>query len=70
MGSLDLGTSDHHLIYAVFPFIKSKLKPKIIFIKEYKFIDVETLNHFGSSPKDFSEVLGQWSPWESSHEYY
>lgn len=42
-GSIDLGSSDHHLVYAVFSVIRSKPKPKIISVKNQKSLDVDKL---------------------------
>ena len=42
-GSLDLGISDHHLVYGVFALTKSKLKAKIAFVEDYKSLDLNEL---------------------------
>ena len=42
-GSIDRGISDHHLVYGVFALTKSKPKPKIAFVKDYKSLDLNEL---------------------------
>ena len=42
-GSLDPGTSDHHLLCGVFALVKSKPKPKIFSVKNYKSLDINEL---------------------------
>lgn len=42
-GFLDFGIFDYYFVYGVFVVIKSKLKLKIVFVKDYKFLD---LNEF------------------------
>ena len=42
-GSIDLGISDHHLVYGVFALTKSKPTPKIAFVKYYKSFDLNEL---------------------------
>ena len=42
-GSIDPGISDHHLVYGVFALTKSKPKPKIAFVKDYKSLDLRRL---------------------------
>ena len=42
-GSIDLGISDHHLVYGVFALTKSKPTPKIAFVKDYKSLDLNEL---------------------------
>jgi len=38
-----LGISDNHLVYGVFALTKSKPKPKIAFVKDYKSLDLNEL---------------------------
>ncbi|KAL9980683.1 hypothetical protein ACROYT_G009301 [Oculina patagonica] len=40
-GSIDLGISDHHLIFAVFKVARSNPKPKVISTKNYKSLDTK-----------------------------
>ena len=42
-GSIDLGISDHQLIYAAFSTRRSNLKPKFITVRNYKDLDKEKL---------------------------
>ena len=42
-GSIDLGISDHHLIYAAFSTRRSNPKPKFITLRNYKNLDNEKL---------------------------
>ncbi|XP_020617900.1 uncharacterized protein LOC110055830 [Orbicella faveolata] len=40
-GSIDLGISDHHLIFAVFKVARSNPKPKVISTRNYKLLDTK-----------------------------
>ena len=43
-GSIDLGISDHHLIFAVFKVARSNPQPQVILTKKYKQVDKKQLN--------------------------
>lgn len=50
-GSIDLGISDHHLIFAVFKVARGNAKPKIISTRNYKSLDVRQLkSDFDQAP--------------------
>lgn len=50
-GSIDLGISDYHLIFAVFKVARGNGKPQIISARNYKSLDVRQLNgNFDQAP--------------------
>ena len=50
-GSIDLGISDHHLIFAVFKVARSNPKPKVISTRNYKLLDTQQLrSDFDQAP--------------------
>ena len=44
-GSIDLGISDHHLIFAVFKVARSNPQPLVILTKKYKQVDKKTTKY-------------------------
>ena len=67
-GSIDLGISDHHLIYAAFSTRRSNLKPKFITVRNYKDLDNEKLQrdleeapwHIVSAVEDVEDSVYLW----------
>ena len=67
-GSIDLGISDHHLIFAVFKVARGNAKPKIISTRNYKSLDVRQLkSDFDQAPwhltglfDDIDDIVDTW----------
>ena len=67
-GSIDLGISDHHLVYGVFVLTKSKPTSKIAFVKDYKSFDLNELKadiarapwHVIGALEDIDDSLFLW----------
>ena len=67
-GSIDLGISDHHLIYAAFSTRRSNLKPKFITVRNYKDLYNEKPQreleeapwHIVSAVEDVEDSVGLW----------
>ena len=67
-GSIDLGISDHHLIYAAFSIKRSHLKPKFITVRNYKDLDNVKLQrdleeapwHIVSAVEDVEDSVYLW----------
>jgi len=67
-GSIDLGISDHHLIYAAFSTRRSNSKPKFITVRNYKDLDNEKLQrnleeapwHIVSAVEDVEDSVYLW----------
>ena len=57
-GSIDLGISDHHLIFAVFKVARSNAKPKVISTRNYKSLDKRQLrSDFDQAPWHITELF-------------
>ena len=57
-GSIDLGISDHHLIFAVFKVARGNVKPKIISTRNYKLLDVRHLkSDFDQAPWHLTQLF-------------
>ena len=56
--SIDLGISDHHLIFAVFKVARSNAKPKVISTRNYKLLDKRLLrSDFDQAPWHITELF-------------